>query len=232
MEDRTTRYGYSMRPLALSLLASAILLSQDPLTLDPAHYSVAFENQRVRALIVRYGPGEGSPMHEHPHGVGVAMTNTKGRFEMPDGSVREASGTLAGSVFWRGATRHANKNMLDTPAEMIEMDLKRVPARAPGQVAKSNPSDPTETVEIENEFVRVLRSRLPPGRKTAQLSRPDRVLIAMRDQRLRLTSAAGGSSERGFRRGDVIWQDAGTVTVENTGAEEAETIIIELKPVS
>ena len=222
-----------MRSLALSLLAGVVLLlAQDPLTLDPAHYTVALENQHVRALVVRYGPGEGSPMHQHPHGVGVAMTNTKGRFQMPDGAVREASGTSAGSVFWRGATRHANKNMLDTTAEMIEMDLKRVPSRAPAQMAKGNPPDPTETVEIENEFVRVLRSRIPAGGKTAQFSRPDRVLIAMRDQQLRLTPAGGHATERRFRKGEVVWQDAGTVVVENAGPAEAETIIVELKPAS
>jgi quercetin dioxygenase-like cupin family protein len=219
-----------MRLLAPLLLTSAVLLAQDPLTLDPAHYTVALENQHVRALVVRYGPGEGSPMHDHPHGVGVALTNTKGRFQMPDGSVRESSGTSAGAVFWRGATRHANKNMLDTPAEMIEVDLKLVPARAPGQVSTSDPPDPTETVEIENEFVRVLRSRLSPGGKTARLSRPDRVLIALRDQRLRVKPAEGESSARRFRRGDVVWQEAGTVTVENVGTEAAETVIIELKP--
>src|SRR5687767_10196183 len=86
-----------MRLPAISLL-TAIALAQHPLTLDPAHYTVAFQNDRVRALRVRNGPGEGSPMHEHPHGVGVAMTDTRGRFEAPDGSGREASGTSAGTL--------------------------------------------------------------------------------------------------------------------------------------
>ena len=171
-------------------------------------------------------------MHDHPHGVGVAMTNTKGKFTMPDGSVREASGTAAGSVFWRGATRHANKNMLSTPVEMIEMDLKGLPGRPPAQVARSNPTDPTETVELENEFVRVLRSRIQPGAKTAQHPRPDRVVIAMRDQHLRLRTAAGRSSERRLKKGDVVWQDAATVALENAGAEPTEIVMIELKPIA
>jgi beta-alanine degradation protein BauB len=221
-----------MRLIVLSLLGSSLALAQDPLTLDPAHYTVALENDRVRALYVRYGPGEGSPMHEHPHGVGVAMTNTKGKFTMPDGSVREASGTAAGSVFWRGATRHANKNMLSTPVEMIEMDLKRVPGRSPAPVAKSNPPDPTETVEIENEFVRVLRSRIPPGEKTDQHPRPDRVVISMRDQELRLRPAAGRTSLQRLKKGDVVWQDAATVALDNAGAEPTEIVIIELKAIA
>jgi hypothetical protein len=52
----------------------------------------------------------------------------------------------------------------------------------------------------------------------------------MREQQLRVKPAGGQSSTRRFRRGDVVWQDAGTVTVENAGAEAAETVIIELKP--
>lgn len=220
--------GYTTRTVAV-LLLSGVACAQDPLTLDPAHYAVAFENEHVRALRVRYGPGEGSPMHEHPHGVGVAMTNTKGRFELPDGSVREASGTAAGSVFWRAATRHANQNMLGTPAEMIEVDLKRAPARPAATVAKGDSPDATEVIELENEFVRVLRSRIMPGARTAQHAHSPRVTIAIGDQQLRVGDRAGALHDRRLRKGEVVWEEAGSVVVENAGAAMAESIIIELK---
>jgi hypothetical protein len=33
---------------------------KDPVKVDPGHYSVDFENDRVRVLRIRYGPGERS----------------------------------------------------------------------------------------------------------------------------------------------------------------------------
>jgi hypothetical protein len=37
--------------------------AQDPVRIDPGHYTVEVDNDRVRALRVHYGPGEGSSMH-------------------------------------------------------------------------------------------------------------------------------------------------------------------------
>ncbi len=218
-----------MRILPISLLG-VLAFAQDPLTLDPSHYTVVLENDRVRALRVRYGPMEGSPMHEHPPGIGVAMTNTKGKFQLPDGSVREASGTPAGSVFWRAATRHSNRNMLSTSVEMIEMDLKRVPAGPPATVTKSDPPDPTENVELENQWVRILRWRIPPGANTSSHAHPERVVVPLSDQQLRVRDSAGAFQIRRLRRGEVLWEDASTLGGENVGTAMAEAILIELKP--
>ena len=38
----------------------------DPINVDPKHYKVEFENERVRVLRVSYGPGEKSVMHYNP----------------------------------------------------------------------------------------------------------------------------------------------------------------------
>ena len=54
-------------------VASATLVAQRPgdtypdaVAADPKHYSVSFENDVVRFLRVKYGPGEKSVMHRHP----------------------------------------------------------------------------------------------------------------------------------------------------------------------
>ena len=43
---------------------------QDPIVVDARHYSVELENDRVRVLRIKYGPGEKSAMHGHPATVG------------------------------------------------------------------------------------------------------------------------------------------------------------------
>src|SRR5882762_9705579 len=43
----------------------------DPVKLDPKHYKVDFENDRVRVLRISYGPREKSVMHSHPDSMAV-----------------------------------------------------------------------------------------------------------------------------------------------------------------
>lgn len=218
-------------PPVLAVLFGTLALAQDPVTLDPAHYTVEVDNERVRALRVRYGPGEGSPMHEHPAGIGITLTPTRSRFQMPDGTTREGAERPAGAVFWRPAVRHANQNLMDKPAEMMEMDIKGLPDRAAAAaVAKSEPPDASETVEFENEFVRVLRARIPGKGRTAAHRHSDAVLVVMSDQQLRVTAPDGTATEQTLRKGHIFWAPAETISIENLGGSVAESFLIELKP--
>ena len=44
---------------------------QDPAIVDSRHYKVEFENEKVRVLRIKYGPGEKSVMHGHPPSVAM-----------------------------------------------------------------------------------------------------------------------------------------------------------------
>jgi hypothetical protein len=48
------------------LTFSTILIAQDPVKVDPAHYRVLFENAHMRVLEYRDKPGDKAPMHSHP----------------------------------------------------------------------------------------------------------------------------------------------------------------------
>src|SRR5258707_12936882 len=71
----------------------------DPVNVDPKHYKVEFENERVRVLRVSYGPGEQSVMHYNPDSVIVSLTGDKTRMTTPDGKSHEAP-TNAGAAIW------------------------------------------------------------------------------------------------------------------------------------
>lgn len=62
-----------------------VLSAQDPVKVDPKHYSVVSENDRVRILKVHYGPHEKSVMHSHPDSVTVFLSDGKGQFTYPGG---------------------------------------------------------------------------------------------------------------------------------------------------
>lgn len=122
------------RHLALPLLllmgsglAPGLVRAQDPNVVDPAHYKLEFENDRVRILRVRYGPGESSVMHRHNPYVGVLLTDGRARFELPDGRVEE-SNWKAGAANWSEAELHRPQNTGDSPFELIAVELKDPPS--------------------------------------------------------------------------------------------------------
>ncbi len=95
----------------------------DAVTADPDHYSVEFENDAVRLLRVRYGPGETSAMHRHPANCAVFLTELSARMEVPGG---ETMGLEArpGQVACGDAEVHQPMNAGDQPLELIIVELK------------------------------------------------------------------------------------------------------------
>ncbi len=134
------------------LVLSTTLLAQDPVAVDRLHYTVELDNSQVRVLRVRYKPGEGSPMHEHPAGVRIFLTDIRNRFSLPDGSTSQVS-RRAGEIIWAEPVRHENVNIGANSVEILELEIKGLPKR-PARVVSSGSS---ETVVLENEFVRITR---------------------------------------------------------------------------
>lgn len=97
--------------------------SKDPVTVDAKHYSVEYEDDRVRVLRIKYGPGEKSTMHSHPPIVAVMMTAGKIRMHYPDGTSEDIEAT-AGQVMNMPAVEHLPENFGDEPFEVIGIELK------------------------------------------------------------------------------------------------------------
>ena len=98
-------------------------VAPDPLTVDPKHYTVEFENDKVRVLRIRYGPHEKSPMHSHPPLVAVFLTEHYSRHTFADGRTQEMHGK-AGDVRYMEPTEHAPENPTDQPFELVLIELK------------------------------------------------------------------------------------------------------------
>ena len=98
-------------------------MAQDPVAVDPHHYQVEFENDRVRVPRIKYGPGEKSAMHGHPDAVAVFGTDCDGKFNFPDGS-SEPIRVNAGQTVWTDRTEHLPVNTSDQPLELVLVELK------------------------------------------------------------------------------------------------------------
>ena len=98
--------------------------ADDPVEVDPQHYKVEFENDRVRVLRIKYGPREKSVMHSHPESISVFLTDTHGTFTYPDGRTEEITAS-AGTVQHMDAFTHLPESLSDEPFEVIAIELKR-----------------------------------------------------------------------------------------------------------
>ena len=92
-------------------------MAQDPVKVDPAHYTVELENPHARVLRIQYGPGERSVMHGHPASVGVHLTDAHARFTFPNGKTEELR-VRAGEVRSNPAGEHLPENLGDQPLEL------------------------------------------------------------------------------------------------------------------
>ena len=98
--------------------ATPKLTAPDPVQIDAKHYTVEFENDKVRVLRIKFGPNEKSEMHSHPPLVGVFLTPHYSRHVLPDGSVKELRGNI-GDVQYMEAIDHAPENANDEPMELM-----------------------------------------------------------------------------------------------------------------
>jgi hypothetical protein len=101
-------------------------LSQDAVTSDPRSFRVVLENERVRVLEYRSGPGLGvcgQGMHYHPDRVSISLTGGKIRIADAQGktAVRELA---AGQVFFARAETHSTENVGGSGTRTYIIELK------------------------------------------------------------------------------------------------------------
>ena len=127
-----------MRQLLLTAafwaLTAVPALAQDPVKVDPKHYKVELENERVRVLRITYGPGEKSVMHEHPGSVAVFLTDGQVKFTLPDGKT-QLTPAKAGSAVWTAAGKHLPENTGDAGMDVIVTELKGKTAKPAAKAA-------------------------------------------------------------------------------------------------
>lgn len=122
--------------------------AQDPVLADSKHYRVEFENDQVRVLRARYGPGEKSVMHAHPNALAVFLTDAHVKFTFADGKSQETT-NKAGTVMWTPATVHLPENVGDQPLEVIVLELKTLSASLPNRPQREVDAAVKKRVEKE-----------------------------------------------------------------------------------
>jgi quercetin dioxygenase-like cupin family protein len=97
--------------------------ANDPVVVDAKHYTVEYEDDRVRVLRIRYSPGEKSTMHSHPESISVVITGAKIRMTYPDGRTEEMQ-AAPGTVMHMPGVEHLPENIGDSAFEVVQVELK------------------------------------------------------------------------------------------------------------
>ena len=102
------------------------VFAQDAVTSDPRSFRVVLENERVRVIEFRSGPGLGvcgQGMHYHPERVTVSLTGAKVRITNAEGRsmVREVP---PGRVSFEPAVTHATENIGGSGTRTYMIELK------------------------------------------------------------------------------------------------------------
>jgi len=230
-------------PLVWLELPAARAQTLDPLVADPQHYKLEIENQWVRVIRERMGPNEKMPMHQHPApgSVIVFLTDRHNRLTAPDGTGQELR-NHAGDLMWSPASTHRSENLNAAPFEAVQIE----PRRPANKTAASPAAPPTSQdkldatvvdpqhyhVELDNEYVRVIRVSIGPHEKLRLHKHPETgaVLVHLTDQNMRLTLSDGTTRASQYAAKRVRWVDPGAAHQdENLSDAPLRFIRIELK---
>lgn len=107
----------------IACLSLSAAMAQDPTKVEPKHYRLVFENDKVQVVSVHYGPHEKSELHEHPGGVVVIVTGGHLRFTDQNGKVTE-SVAKAGEARWFPPFKHKVENLGDEPYNAVYVGIK------------------------------------------------------------------------------------------------------------
>jgi len=123
-ENRKTRRQFLALLSALGVAPE--LLAQDAATSDPRSFRVVLENERVRVLEFRSGPGLGvcgQGMHYHPDRVTVSLTG--GRIKVTDAEGKAVVREIPpGYVFFSRAETHSTENIGGSGTRIYIIELK------------------------------------------------------------------------------------------------------------
>ncbi len=128
-------------------LAASICAAQDPTKVEPKHYRLQFENERVQVVNVHYGPHEKSEMHEHPGGVSVSVTGGHLRFTDENGKVTEVY-AKAGEARWFPPFKHKVENLGDESYNGVYIGLKGKVTQVAGDPKPGSPLSPEQLAQL------------------------------------------------------------------------------------
>jgi beta-alanine degradation protein BauB len=135
---------------AIVCLAS-LVVAQDPTKVEPKHYKLHFENDRVQVVDIHYGAHEKSEMHDHPGGVVVNLTGGHLKFTDQTGKVTEVY-AKAGESRWFPPVKHKVENLGDETYNAVYIAIKGKVATAAANPKQESPPSAEQIAKILADY--------------------------------------------------------------------------------
>lgn len=199
----------------LFAVITAVASPQDPLQLLPNNYSLAFQNEFVRVIRVRYAANEKLPLHDHSDKPTIYVyLNDSGpvRFshieQHPFSLVRppEKAGTFRFSP--GRLEKHTVENLGAVASDFLRVELRQLPLGYPGKSFRSpqefDASHDCVRVEFDEPLIKIERVVAAAGHVTALESPHTRALLVALCP---IVIQAGGEASPSKRMdsGNVFW---------------------------
>ncbi|HUS19704.1 MAG TPA: alpha/beta fold hydrolase [Terriglobales bacterium] len=152
--------GLRLRWFLAALLLSLPALAQNPWQVDPGHFKVEFEDDRVRVVRFRLLPGGKSPLHEHATRISVVVSGSRLRIEDTEGASHEIT-VYTGAAERQPAGRHTVENIGDQPYEELTTEFKDAASQPPKLVVKAPP--PPSAPKVEKAKIEAAKKEKPPA---------------------------------------------------------------------
>ena len=209
----------------------------DAVSADPDHYTVLFENDIARLIRIKYAAGGKSTMHNHPAGCGVFLVDQKFKFTPPQGEAETVENHV-GDVTCGDAEDHLPENVGAADAEVILLELKNrktfdnaptgksISVSSKPSVPDGIAADPKHySVQFENDAVRLLRIKIPPGEKVPMHAHPANCSIELSNW----TAPGDKGQPTEVKAGEVACNDAQAHDGANIGKTPADMVVVEFK---
>jgi hypothetical protein len=105
------------------IVPDEVFQRRDPLKIDTRHYSLEYENERVRAIRLTLKEDEAVPMHDDVDAMAVCFRECHIRFTDPTGRIQDVH-MASGETRWLWGNTHSAKNLNTHPLEMVFIELK------------------------------------------------------------------------------------------------------------
>ena len=201
---------------------------------ETATQKIVLENEFVRVVELRVPPGVAEARHSHDRGVTIALSAYDNEMtDYPAGTVTKRH-TKFGEVRWAEPVTHEARNTGTTEQRVIRVELKRdapaVSARNPDPLDSLVVCKDTQKLILENQFVRVIEERVPPGVAQPKHRHAHGVLIPLANSDIESVDDPGGQpTQRHLQFGEAGWREPVIHTVRNVGTTELLNIRIEVK---
>lgn len=100
----------------------------DATFVDAEHHVIEFENDRVRVVRMTYPAGETSPVHDHPPGFAVFLTDADMKNIPEEGEPVDVKFEAGETVWGAGGPPHATANAGDADVVVIRVEMKKKPS--------------------------------------------------------------------------------------------------------